>query len=103
MTDFARLRRFASGDRINRPDFATAIASRHGATAANQLVLMRSADQWHSVGAYLDTVVAIEDAYRGQGLSTELIPRCSEHRQAPIKRDLTAAGYGALAKAHPPH
>ncbi len=84
----------------DRPAFATALANRHGGTAANQVVLMWSADQWHPVGAYIDPVVVIEDAYRGQGLSTELILRCSEHRQAPKNRDVTVAGYAALAKAH---
>jgi hypothetical protein len=82
------------------PEFATAIANRPGATAANQVVLIRSAEQWHPIGAYLDTVVAIEDAYQGQGLSTELILRCSLHRQRPIERQVTVAGYKALAKAH---
>jgi hypothetical protein len=58
----------------------------------------RARSQW--LGGYIDTVIAIEDGFVGQGLSAALVLRAYENRELPAERQLTTAGYGALSAAH---
>jgi hypothetical protein len=85
----------------DKPEFATATANRPGARPANQVLLERTKDGWNPIGAYVNETIALKDEHRGKGLSTELILRCSKHRDPPAgPRRVTKSGYAALAKAH---
>ncbi len=83
-----------------KTDFATATASPR-ATPADQVLLERTNDGWNPIGAYVGETIAIKDEHRGKGLSTDLILRCSKHRDPPAEaRKVTESGYAALAKAY---
>jgi hypothetical protein len=81
-----------------RPEYATEPVNEGG---TDQVLLMKGKKgEWIVIGWYVGTTIAINDAYRGRDLSTELILRCSENRPVPERRDLTQAGYDALRRAH---
>jgi hypothetical protein len=84
---------------IDYPNYATAPAT-GGRGNADLLLLEETRDGWIPVGCYVFEALIITPRARRKGLSTELILRCSQHREVPNSRKLSQAGHAALSKAH---